>query len=59
MFNSDFYPTPSTVAVKMIHRMFQELQDSEEPTILEPSAGKGDLLDFDTIIINPTFSAGL
>lgn len=40
--NSDFYPTPSEVAGKM----FQAVSNWHSiKTVLEPSAGKGDLLD--------------
>jgi hypothetical protein len=63
MFNKDFFPTPDVVA----SRMWQELRYSNY--ILEPSAGKGDLLDcykktfsgnwtprFDAIEANPELS---
>lgn len=43
--NPDFYPTPSSLANKMVARLMRELRDIERPVILEPSAGKGDLLD--------------
>lgn len=39
----EFYPTPPELAAKMVNRKFLK---SEIKTILEPSAGKGDLIDF-------------
>ena len=41
MFHEEFYPTPWRVAVKMLSNIFIDYRDS----VLEPSAGKGDLLD--------------
>jgi len=41
MFNKDFFPTPLEVIKKMI-----EGEDIENKTILEPSAGKGNIVDF-------------
>jgi hypothetical protein len=38
MFNADFYPTPRTIATKMLAKL-----SPEAVHILEPSAGKGDL----------------
>lgn len=40
MFNSNFYPTPEELA----HRMFDKVDFANVETILEPSAGKGDLI---------------
>ena len=40
MFNDDFYPTPKEVVDKMM-----SVVDIGNRTILEPSAGKGDILD--------------
>ncbi len=40
MFNPDFYPTPEALA----HRMFDKVDFSTVKKILEPSAGKGDLI---------------
>lgn len=39
----EFYPTPPELAAKMVNCKFLK---SEIKTILEPSAGKGDLIDF-------------
>ena len=39
----EFYPTPPELAAKMVNRMFIK---GKHETILEPSAGKGDLIDF-------------
>ena len=39
----EFYPTPPELAAKMVNCKFIK---SEIKTILEPSAGKGDLIDF-------------
>lgn len=41
MFNQEFFPTPLEVIEKMTLGM-----DLENKTILEPSAGKGDIVDF-------------
>lgn len=41
MFNKDFYPTPRTVAMYMVGG-----NNLNGKTILEPSAGKGDLVDY-------------
>lgn len=41
MDNKDFYPTPSSLVSKMIASV-----DHKDKTILEPSAGKGDLLKY-------------
>lgn len=50
MFNKDFYPTPLKLAEKMISKInFKNVN-----TILEPSAGKGDLLEA-LIEIKPAF----
>ena len=43
MFNESFYPTPPRVAEQMLSRFTD--QDLRNRTILEPSAGKGDLAD--------------
>lgn len=40
MFNPGFYPTPQDVALQMLYGI-----DPDGKTILEPSAGKGDLCD--------------
>ncbi len=40
MLNADFYPTPEELA----HRMFDKVNFDKVDTILEPSAGKGDLI---------------
>jgi len=40
MFNESFYPTPADIATKM----YRELEYKSRRTILEPSAGKGDIL---------------
>lgn len=40
MFNKNFYPTPETLA----HRMFDKVNFKKVKTLLEPSAGKGDLI---------------
>lgn len=41
MFNKDFYPTPPEVIAKMI-----EGTDIDNKIILEPSAGKGNIIDY-------------
>jgi hypothetical protein len=41
MFNSDFYPTPENVILQML-----EGYDITGKTVLEPSAGKGNIVDF-------------
>ena len=41
MYNTSFYPTPPDVAAKMLAKVGK----LRERTILEPSAGKGDLAD--------------
>lgn len=41
MFNSDFYPTPKA----MVDKMLEGVDFSKVSTVLEPSAGKGDILD--------------
>ncbi len=41
MFGAEFYPTPESVAKKMLEYVDLRVTD----TILEPSAGKGDLVD--------------
>lgn len=41
MFNKDFYPTPQNVALKMQDK----IENWKHRTILEPSAGKGDLAE--------------
>ena len=41
MFEQEFYPTPENVLAKM----FKFLEVNELRTVLEPSAGKGDILD--------------
>ncbi|GGF91341.1 MULTISPECIES: DUF4942 domain-containing protein [Cysteiniphilum] len=40
MINKDFYPTP----LELAHRMLDKVKFSTVTTILEPSAGKGDLI---------------
>ena len=40
MFNQDFYPTPNDVIDQMIEGV-----DISGKTILEPSAGKGNIVD--------------
>jgi predicted RNA methylase len=40
MFNSSFYPTPSALASRMVSKI-----DGRPERILEPSAGKGDLVE--------------
>lgn len=41
MFNKDFYPTPSDVIERMLMGV-----DIEDKVILEPSAGKGNIVDY-------------
>ena len=41
MFDPDFFPTPMTVISKMISGL-----PLNKMTVLEPSAGKGDILDY-------------
>lgn len=45
MFNKEFYPTPKPLVRKML-KPFLEGKSLNGKTILEPSAGKGDILDF-------------
>lgn len=51
MFDPEFFPTPGSIAAKMLspytERMRSRRDDSKDPIvcILEPSAGKGDILD--------------
>ena len=40
MFNADFYPTPKNVIFEMLQNF-----NATDKIILEPSAGKGDILD--------------
>ncbi|WP_440998286.1 hypothetical protein, partial [Cysteiniphilum litorale] len=42
MFNKDFYPTPENLAHKMLDKV--DFNDYKIKMILEPSAGKGDLI---------------
>ena len=42
MFNKDFYPTP----VNLVEKMLQSVDFAKIHTILEPSAGKGDILEY-------------
>jgi len=44
--NPDFYPTPERIGIRMVNEMFEAIKNVDEPYILEPSAGKGDLADF-------------
>lgn len=47
MFNSEFYPTPKEVISKMLAPYASKYgYKLSSKTILEPSAGKGDILDF-------------
>lgn len=42
MFNKDFYPTPDV----LVHKMIGKIKNKEGiSTILEPSAGKGNIVD--------------
>ena len=41
MFNKDFYPTPDNVIAVMLDGL-----DVFEKTVLEPSAGKGNIIDY-------------
>lgn len=43
MFNADFYPTPDDLVMKMLYKVGAKRIRSS--TILEPSAGKGNILD--------------
>lgn len=42
MFNKDFYPTPES----LIMRMFMKIDRNQVQNILEPSAGKGNIVDY-------------
>ena len=51
MMNKDFYPTPRHLIVKMLEPYrkedsYYEYSKLEELCVLEPSAGKGDIVDF-------------
>lgn len=41
MFSSDFYPTPQDVILTMLEDV-----NIHDKIILEPSAGKGDIIDY-------------
>lgn len=45
MFNKNFYPTPKKIISKMVSNIEFD-PDNYKPRILEPSAGKGDILDY-------------
>lgn len=65
MFNKEFYPTPPEVIEKMLEpykikkdkdfkiSYYQDTYDLSDKVILEPSAGKGDILDF---IVNSKYN---
>ena len=42
MFNKDFYPTPEN----LISKMFSKVNKKSIKNILEPSAGKGNIVDY-------------
>ena len=42
MFNKDFYPTPES----LIAKMFIKIEKDQTMNILEPSAGKGNIVDY-------------
>jgi len=42
MFNKDFYPTPE----HLISKMFSKVNKNTIKNILEPSAGKGNIVDY-------------
>lgn len=44
MFDKEFYPTP----IEVIKKMVEPIKDLNKRFILEPSAGKGDILDYIT-----------
>jgi hypothetical protein len=46
MFNSEFFPTPPALVDKMCKDWFYSLKDHPTVYILDPSAGKGDILDW-------------
>lgn len=51
MFNDEFYPTPASVIRKMLAPWYNErlsFYSLEDKLILDPSAGKGDILDYIT-----------
>jgi predicted RNA methylase len=43
--NADFYPTPTSLAHRMLRELTAPYDRGSSFTLLEPSAGKGDLLD--------------
>ena len=43
--NKNFYPTPTELIVKLYNKLDKRRQ-SNISNVLEPSAGKGDILDF-------------
>lgn len=45
MFGKDFYPTPPQVISKMIAPWYDDIKN-KDVSILEPSAGKGNILDY-------------
>jgi predicted RNA methylase len=45
MFNKNFYPTSKKTIIKMVSGLNRKME-SHRPRILEPSAGKGDILDY-------------
>lgn len=45
MFNNEFYPTPENIILQMISPYKEAIKEREIKHILDPSAGKGDILD--------------
>lgn len=46
MFNKDFYPTPEKIILKMVKKSRILNSDMRVINLLEPSAGKGNIVDF-------------
>lgn len=48
MFNKEFYPTPKPLSEKLLKPFVEEIskRNTKSYTLLEPSAGKGDILEY-------------
>lgn len=48
MFNKEFYPTPKPLSEKLLKPFVEEIskKNTKSYTLLEPSAGKGDILEY-------------
>lgn len=60
MFEEDFYPTPKNIIYKMLHPYLKGDEVSyymQTMNVLEPSAGKGDIIDFIDYAMNRGYSS--